>query len=71
MWDFSPPSESVSYSVVSDSFDPTDCSPPGSSLHGDSPGKNMGVGCRSLLQGLFLTRDHTLVSCMADRVFAI
>ena len=25
--------------------DSTDCSPPGSSVHGDSPGKNTGVGC--------------------------
>ena len=30
-----------------------DCSPPGSSIHGDSPGKNTGVGCRALLQGIF------------------
>ena len=29
-----------------------DCSPPGSSVHGDSPGKNTGVGCHSLLQGI-------------------
>ena len=28
---------------------------PDSSIHGDSPGKNIGVGCRSLLQGVFLT----------------
>ena len=32
---------------------PTDCSPPGSSVHGDSPGKNTGVGCHALLQGIF------------------
>ena len=30
-----------------------DCSPPGSSIHGDSPGKNTGVGCHALLQGIF------------------
>ena len=30
-----------------------DCSPPGSSVYGDSPGKNTGVGCHSLLQGIF------------------
>ena len=30
-----------------------DCSPPGSSVHGASPGKNTGVGCHSLLQGVF------------------
>ena len=28
-----------------------DCSPPGSSVHVDSPGKNTGVDCRALLQG--------------------
>ena len=28
-----------------------DCSPPGSSVHGESPGKNTGVGCHALLQG--------------------
>ena len=31
--------------------DPMDCSPPGSSVHGDSPGKNTGAGCHALLQG--------------------
>ena len=29
---------------------PTDCSPLGFSAHGDSPGKNTGVGCHALLQ---------------------
>ena len=33
-----------------------DCSPPASSFHGDSPGKNTGVGCRALLQGIFPTQ---------------
>ena len=33
-----------------------DCSPPGSSVHGDSPGKNTGVGCHDLLQGIFPTQ---------------
>ena len=33
--------------------DPMDCSLPGSSVHGDSPGKNTGVGCHFLLQGIF------------------
>ena len=32
---------------------PIDCSPPGSSIHGDSPGKNTGVGCHALFQGIF------------------
>ena len=33
--------------------DPMDCSPPGFSIHGDSPYKNTGVGCQVLLQGIF------------------
>ena len=35
---------------------PMDCSLPGSSVHGDSPGKSTRVGCHSLLQGIFLTQ---------------
>ena len=37
-------------------WDPMDCSPPDSSVHGDSPGKNTGVGCHAILQGIFLTQ---------------
>ena len=33
-----------------------DCGPPGSSVHGASPGKNTGVGCHGLLQGMFPTQ---------------
>ena len=33
--------------------EPMDCSPPGSSIHGDSSGKNTGVGCHALHQGTF------------------
>ena len=37
--------------------DPMDCSPTGSSVHGDTPGKNWsGVDCHALLQGIFLTQ---------------
>ena len=36
--------------------DPMDYSPPGSSVHGDSPDKNTRVGCHALLQGIFLTQ---------------
>ena len=32
---------------------PMDCSLPGSSVRGDSPGKNTGVRCHALLQGIF------------------
>ena len=35
---------------------PVDCSLPGSSVHGDSQGKNTGVGCHALLQGIFPTQ---------------
>ena len=35
---------------------PMDCSPPGSSTHSDSPGKNIWVGCHALLQGIFPTQ---------------
>ena len=40
--------------------DPLDCSPPGPSVHGDSPGKNTGVGCHALLQGIFQTQGSNL-----------
>ena len=33
-----------------------DCSPLGSPVHGDSPGKNTGVGCYALLLGIFPTQ---------------
>ena len=33
-----------------------DCSPPGSSVYGDSPGKNTRMGCHALLQGIFPTQ---------------
>ena len=36
--------------------DPMDCSPPGSSVHGDSLGKNIGMGCHAVLQGNFPTQ---------------
>ena len=47
--------------------DPMDCSPPGFSIYGDSPGKNTGVSCHALLQRIFWTR----VSCIAGRLLTI
>ena len=40
---------------------PMDYSLSGSSVHGDSPGKNAGVGCHALLQEIFPTQglNHT------------
>ena len=49
--------------------DPVDCSLPGTSVRGDSPGRNTGVGCHALLQGIFQPRDQTQVSCMEGRFF--
>ena len=44
---------------------PTDRSPPGSSVHGDSSGKNIGVACHVLLQGIFPTQglNQGLLHC--------
>ena len=44
---------------------PMDCSPPGSSIQGDSTGKNTGVGCHALLQGIFPTQglNPCLLNC--------
>ena len=36
--------------------DPMYCSLPVFSVHGDSPGKNTGMGCYALLQGIFPTQ---------------
>ena len=36
--------------------DPMDSSPPGPSVHGDSPGENTGMGCHALLQGILPTQ---------------
>ena len=45
---------------------PTDYSQPGSSVHGDSPSKNAGVGCHALLHGIFPTQglNPGLLHCM-------
>ena len=50
---------------------PMDCSPPGSSVHGDSPGKNTGVGCHALFQRIFPTEgsDRTKASHIAGGLF--
>ena len=39
---------------------PVNCSPPGSSADGDSPGKSIGMGCHFLLQGIFPTQGLNL-----------
>ena len=39
---------------------PIDCSLPGPSVHGDSPGQNTGISCHALLQGMFPTQGLNL-----------
>ena len=48
-----------------------DCNQPGSFVRVDSPGKNTGVSCHSLLQGLSQPRDRTQVSHIAGGFFTI
>ena len=48
--------------------DPMDYNLPDSSVHGDSPGKNTGVGSPSLLQGIFPTLGSKLASLVAQTV---
>ena len=45
--------------------DPMECSPPGSFVHGDSLGKNTGVGCHALPRGIFPTQgsNPSLLHC--------
>ena len=58
---------------------PMDCSLPGSSICGDSLGKNPGVGCHALLQEGNLEvawqssqpRDRTQVSCLEGGFFTV
>ena len=62
--------ETVRFISISDVFcawakllqlcEPMDCSPPGSSAHGDSSGKNTGVDRHALLQGIFSTQGPNL-----------
>ena len=51
--------------------DPMESSLPGSSVHGDSPGKNTGVSCHALLQGNFQIQGLNPVSHIAGKFFTI
>ena len=51
--------------------DPTDCSPPGSSVHGDSPGKNTGVGCVALLIPFYEMTQHRALLIDDEYILAI
>ena len=58
------PSESLMQGLVPQSCPtlcgPMGCSPPGSSVLEDSPGKNTGVSCHALLQGIFPSQGSNL-----------
>ena len=58
----------VSRSEVSDFLQPHGGQAP---LSMDSPGKNTGVGCPSLLQGIFPTQGSKAVSCIAGKFFTV
>ena len=61
--------------LVAQSFltlcDPMDCHLPGSAVHGNSPGKNAGVGSHSVLRGIFPTQGSNPVSCTGGRFLTI
>ena len=63
--------KSKSYSVMSNSLWPHGLYPSSLLCLWDSPGKNSGVGCHSLLQGSSQLWDRTWVSCTAGRFFAV
>ena len=61
--------ESVSHSVMSDSWDPMDCSPQGSSVHGILQARMLECIAIPFSRGFSLPRDQTSVSCIAGRFF--
>ena len=64
-------SESAICSVVSDSLWPHGLLPTELLCPWDSPDKNTGVGCHSLLQESSQPRDRTHISCIAGEFFTI
>ena len=45
---------------------PTDCSPPSSSVHEILQARILGVSCHSLLQGIFLTQESNLSPALQE-----
>ena len=64
-------SESISHSVMSNSLRPHGRLPSRLLCPWDFPGKNTGVSCHCLLQGIFLTQGSTLVFQIAGRFFNV
>ena len=54
---------------MSDSCNPTDCSPPGSSVHGILQARILEWVAISFSKGSFWPRDRTRVSCITGRFF--
>ena len=52
-------------------WNPVGCNPPGSSIHGDSLGRNTGVGCYALLKGNLPNPGIKLRSLHCGRFFTI
>ena len=57
MWDLAPCVLCLVAQSCTTPCNPMDCSPPGSSVHGDSPVINTGVCCHALFQGVFPTQE--------------
>ena len=55
----------LSRSVILTLCDPVGFNPPGSSVHGSSPGKNTGLRCHFYSRGSSHTRDWNCVSCVS------
>ena len=62
---------SESHSVLSDSWQPMDCSLPGCSLHGINQARKLEWVVTSFSGGFSQLRNRTLVSCTAGRFFTV
>ena len=58
----------LSDSVMSDSLQPHELQSTRLLCPWDSPGKNTGVSCHALLQGILQLRDQTRVSCIGRQI---
>ena len=61
----------LSHSVMSSSLQSMDCSPPGSSVHGDSPGKITERVAIPFSRGSSQPRDQTQFSCITSKFFTV
>ena len=59
----------LSHYVVSNSWDPMDCNPPGSSVHGISQARILKWVATSFSRGSSQPRDRTFISCIGRWIF--